>query len=105
MRSTKSIVTLSLFTLFFSPLQSFAGDPEMGKLKSSSCVFCHGTNSDAETTYPSLLGKDAQALIDAMEEYKNGDRKGAMADMMRAQLQHLDSNDIADIAAFYTELN
>ncbi|WP_235187438.1 c-type cytochrome [Vibrio nigripulchritudo] len=76
----------------------------MGKLKSSSCVFCHATNPDVETVHPSLLGKDAQALIEAMETYKNGDRKGAMADMMRAQLQHMDSNDIADIAAFYAEL-
>ena len=36
-----------------------------------------------------------------MKAYQSGDRQGAYAEMMRAQLSKLDDQDLRDIAAFY----
>jgi cytochrome c553 len=40
-----------------------------------------------------------------MQAYKKGDRIGPLAEMMRAQLQNLNDDDMRDVAAFYSELS
>ena len=79
------------------------GDPELGKVKSPSCVFCHNpTSPSADNSYPKLSGQDPTYLFNTMKAYQNGERHGDYADMMRAQLSKLNDQDLKDIAAFYT---
>ncbi len=97
--------SLALILLAFSSSlhASDLGDPELGKVKSPSCVFCHNpTSPSADNSYPKLSGQDPTYLFNTMKAYQNGERQGDYADMMRAQLSKLNDQDLKDIAAFYT---
>ncbi|EHT4939691.1 Cytochrome c-554(548) [Vibrio vulnificus] len=80
------------------------GNPELGKVKSPSCVFCHGASGvAANNAYPHLAGQNEQYLFDSMKSYQNGQRTGPLADMMQAQLQRLNDQDLRDVAAYYAQ--
>ncbi|WP_194437343.1 c-type cytochrome [Vibrio fluminensis] len=80
------------------------GDAELGKVKSPSCVFCHGpTGKAANPSYPNLNGQNAQYLYQSMLDYQQGKRTTSMAQMMAAQLRQLNDQDLKDIAAFYAQ--
>ncbi|MEZ9701067.1 cytochrome c [Vibrio sp. 10N.261.46.E12] len=99
-----SYQSLTLILLALSPgLQaSDFGDPELGKMKSPSCVFCHTpTSTSINNSYPILSGQDPIYLFNTMKAYQNGDRQGDYAEMMRTQLSKLNHQDLKDIAAFY----
>ncbi|MEZ8066841.1 cytochrome c [Vibrio sp. FF145] len=94
--------TLLLLTLSPSLHASNFGDPELGKMKSPSCIFCHNpTGETSNTAYPKLSGQDSTYLYNKMKAYQNGDRQGAYAEMMQTQLSKLNDQDLKDIAAFY----
>ncbi|WP_052879524.1 c-type cytochrome [Vibrio coralliirubri] len=96
--------SLALILLAFSSSlhASDFGDPELGKVKSPSCVFCHNpTSPSTDNSYPKLSGQDPTYLFNTMKAYQNGERQGDYADMMRAQLSKLNDQDLKDIAAFY----
>lgn len=98
-------IYLSLFLTipFFVQAESF-GDAELGKVKSPSCVFCHGTTGKAANpSYPNLNGQNAQYLYQSMLDYQQGKRTTSMAQMMAAQLRQLNDQDLRDIAAFYAQ--
>lgn len=93
---------LILLTLSSSLHAVDFGNHDLGKIKSPSCVFCHNpTGETSNTNYPKLSGQDPTYLFNAMKAYQNGDRQGAYAEMMRAQLSKLSEQDLKDIAAFY----
>ncbi|WP_139684927.1 c-type cytochrome [Vibrio tasmaniensis] len=93
---------LLLLTLSSSLHASDFGDPELGKVKSPSCVFCHyPTGETTNADYPKLSGQDPTYLYNTMKAYQNGDRQGAYAEMMQTQLSKLNDQDLKDIAAFY----
>ncbi|WP_114766994.1 c-type cytochrome [Vibrio rhodolitus] len=80
------------------------GDAKLGKVKSPSCVFCHGAKGIANNpSYPNLNGQNAQYLYQSMLDYQQGKRTSSMAQMMAAQLRQLNEQDLKDIAAFYAE--
>ncbi|MBR9786312.1 MAG: cytochrome c [Vibrionaceae bacterium] len=80
------------------------GDSAKGKIKSPSCVYCHGATGISENeAYPNLAGQDAQYLFNAMKAYQNSDRQGPLAEMMGGQLKMLNDDDLRDVAAFYSE--
>ncbi|WP_047043407.1 c-type cytochrome [Vibrio mexicanus] len=82
------------------------GDPIAGKMKSPSCVFCHSVSGpESNPAYPNLKSQNELYLFNSMKDYQNGLRGGAMADMMKAQLQHLNDQDLRDVAAYYSGLN
>lgn len=82
-----------------------AGDIEAGKAKAASCASCHGANGIATIpTYPSLAGQNEAYLVQALKDYKNKNRTGAMATMMTMQAVNLSDEDIENIAAYYASL-
>ncbi|MGI9875810.1 c-type cytochrome [Vibrio chagasii] len=98
---SKSIIFL-IATLSFSLHANDFGDPELGKLKSPSCVFCHSVTGDnTNNAYPKISGQDPTYLFNTMKAYQDGSRKGDYAEMMQAQLSKLNDQDLRDIAAFY----
>ncbi|MBY3790559.1 cytochrome c [Photobacterium carnosum] len=81
------------------------GDASKGELKTPSCRFCHGSNGIAsQPNYPNLAGQQQQYIYDAMLAYTNDMRLGPMAGMMKGQLQNLNAQDLADIAAYYSAM-
>jgi cytochrome c553 len=51
--------------------------------------------------YPMLKGQDEQYLINAMNAYKSGGRKGGMAAVMGGQAMGLSDAEIKALAAYY----
>lgn len=102
---SKSIVFL-ITTLSFSLHANGFGDPELGKLKSPSCVFCHSVTGDnTSSAYPKISAQDPTYLFNAMKAYQDGNRKSDYAEMMQVQLSQLNDQDLRDIAAFYASLS
>ncbi|MGD8110157.1 c-type cytochrome [Vibrio sp. TRT 17S01] len=87
-----------------SAAQQF-GDPIIGERKAPSCIYCHTKDGSPENSgYPHLNGQNAEYLYQSMKSYQTGQRKGPLAEMMKAQLQKLNDLDLKDVAAFYAEL-
>lgn len=100
---------LLISALTFIPVVAYANSPgnaELGKVKSPSCIFCHGQDGRATNpSYPNLNGQNELYLFNSMKDYQQGNRTGALAEMMKAQLSKLNEQDLRDIAAFYAGVN
>lgn len=97
-------VALSISLVAGPLLAATVGDPKAGKEKTSMCEGCHGIK-DYRTAYPAVYnvpklgGQHATYIIDALKEYKNGDRHHPSMDAIAASLSE---QDMADIAAYYS---
>ena len=75
------------------------GDQQAGKASTVGCAGCHGDQGvSSNPATPSLAGQDAQYLVAALREYKNGARAD---ETMKALAASLDDNTLKDIAAYY----
>ena len=81
------------------------GDAERGKQLTYTCQGCHGITATRTptrtTTCRKLGGQSAEYLINALTEYRNGNRKHPT---MQAQAQSFSEQDIADIAAYLSSI-
>jgi cytochrome c553 len=81
------------------------GSAERGKQLTFTCQGCHGVTGykNAYPNYhvPRIGGQSAVYLTNALSEYKKGARKHPT---MQAQAQSFSDQDIADIAAYLSEL-
>lgn len=81
------------------------GSAERGKQLTFTCQGCHGVTGykNAYPNYhvPRIGGQSAVYLTNALTEYKKGARKHPT---MQAQAQSFSEQDIADIAAYLSEL-
>lgn len=111
MNILSTAITGLAFTLSFVTAQVHAsqanatpfGNAKLGEIKAPSCVFCHNPNgAPSQASYPNLNGQDPVYLFNAMNAYLNDERSGAMAALMKAQLQNLSEQDLRDVAAFYS---
>ncbi|MCH9662711.1 MAG: cytochrome c [Gammaproteobacteria bacterium] len=80
------------------------GDAQQGKVKADLCLGCHGvaTMSNAYPTYsvPRLGGQNYEYIIVALRSYRAGTRAHPT---MRGNAANLSDEDIADIAAFFSQ--
>ena len=78
-----------------------AGDPAKGEMKFYTCYGCHGIanyrNAYPDYSVPKLRGENAEYLVAALQEYRDGTRPHAT---MHAQASSLSDQDIEDIAAY-----
>lgn len=83
------------------------GDAAAGAGKIAVCVACHGEGGavPAAPIYPKLAGQTTEYLTSSMQAYRDGLRLGGMAAMMSPQAATLSDQDIADIAAYYSQQN
>jgi cytochrome c553 len=99
---------VTLLTLLFSASVAAqspapAGDPAKGREKTRMCEGCHGIEG-WRTAYPEVYhvpklgGQHAAYIVQALHEYKNGDRSHPS---MRAIAGSLSAEDIANLAAYY----
>jgi cytochrome c553 len=77
------------------------GDPAKGEMKFYTCYGCHGIanyrNAYPDYSVPKLRHQNAEYLVAALQEYRDGTRPHAT---MHAQAASLSDQDIADIAAY-----
>ena len=81
------------------------GDPVAGQKKVDMCVGCHGIpgyKASFPEIYqvPKISGQSAEYIVSALSAYKKGDRKHPS---MRSIATTLTTQDMADVAAFYTQ--
>jgi len=82
-----------------------AGDVAKGEEKTRMCEGCHGIEG-WRTAYPEVYhvpklgGQHAAYIVQALHEYKNGDRSHPS---MRAIAASLTDQDIANLAAYYSQ--
>jgi cytochrome c553 len=92
----KIIVAAALSMLAMGAVH--AADEAAGKAKYASCAGCHGPNGkSASPAFPSLAGKDAAYLENALKAYKSGQKNNPM---MSPQAKALSDADMANLAAF-----
>lgn len=88
-----------------APAAAPAGNAETGRLLTYTCQGCHGIvgYKNVYPTYhvPRIGGQSAVYLTNALNEYRKGTRQHPT---MQAQAQSFSDQDIADIAAFLSEL-
>ena len=81
------------------------GDAARGKELTYTCQGCHGVTGykNAYPNYhvPKIGGQAAPYLVNALTEYKAGNRKHPT---MQAQAESFSAQDIADIAAYLSSL-
>ncbi len=81
------------------------GNPDNGRMLTYTCQGCHGIVGyrNVYPTYhvPRIGGQSALYLSNALHEYRKGTRKHPT---MQAQATSFSDQDIADIAAFLSEL-
>lgn len=81
------------------------GDKAEGRTLVYTCAGCHGvpdySNAYPDYPVPKIAGQNEQYIINALNEYKNGDR--AYPTMM-AQAQSLSEQNIKDIAAYLSSI-
>lgn len=94
-----SLVSL-LFTAAFST-SALAADAAAGEQKAAVCAACHGADGNSSAPEnPKLAGQNANYLIKQMLDIKEGRRD---VPLMTGMLDGMDEDDIADIAAFYSQ--
>jgi len=93
------MTSLSL-SLLAPAIVSYAGDAAQGKEKSQTCVSCHGeTGMSVSPQYPNLAGQYEDYLVQALTDYRDGDRDNAI---MKGFAVGLSNQDIKDLAAYFS---
>lgn len=79
-----------------------SGNVASGKTKSTACSACHGADGNSiDPQYPRLAGQYQAYLLQAMREYKSGDRENAV---MKGFVAALSDQDLQDLASYYASL-
>lgn len=95
--------TLLLAITLLPTIALAQGDPVKGKEKAAACASCHKLSGISDTpTIPHLAGQRARYIVDQWELFVSGKRK----DELMASVATMITNpaDIADIAAYYSQL-
>lgn len=100
----KRVVISVLVSLALAvPAAAFArGDAAAGKDKAAVCAACHGADGNsADPQYPRLAGQWENYLLQAMVEYKSGERDNPI---MQGFVSTLSKQDMEDLAAHFAGL-
>ncbi|GGE63521.1 hypothetical protein GCM10011533_14960 [Streptosporangium jomthongense] len=85
-------------------LPAAAADAKAGAEKITVCAACHGMDGQSSAPiYPNLAGQSATYLELALKAYRAGERSGGMSAVMTPQATNLTDEDIADMAAYYSQ--
>jgi len=97
--------TLGLALALLGSAAHADGDAAKGKVESYTCIGCHGIpnygNDYPTYRVPKLAGQHAAYIVQALKEYKAGDRAH---NTMHAQASSLSDQQMQDIAAYFESL-
>src|SRR5690554_4678420 len=104
MRPLTTAACLAL-SIAAAPAAAQEGNVENGRLLAYTCQGCHGVEGykNAYPNYhvPKIGGQSEQYLVNALSDYKRGSRKHPT---MQVQSQSFSDQDIADLAAYLSNL-
>ena len=90
---------LALPLLITSATGLAEGDAEAGRNKVDSCASCHAADGNSVIpANPKLAGQGEKYLLKQLRDIKSGERPVAL---MAGQLDNMNDQDLADMAAFY----
>jgi cytochrome c553 len=110
MKTTLSPMFAALALLLTATLpaqaQGVTGDVKAGQSKAAMCIGCHGIQGYQSTfpevyKVPKIAGQNDKFIAASLEAYKKGDRKHPT---MRGIAISLSEQDMADLAAYYSQL-
>ena len=105
MRTRAFALVLTCALLSLSTSARADGDAAKGKIESYTCIGCHGIagydNQYPNYHVPKLAGQHAAYIVQALKEYKAGDRAHRT---MHAQASSLTDQQMQDIAAYFASL-
>ena len=105
MRTRAFTLVLTSALLASSAAARAGGDVAKGKVESYTCIGCHGIkgydNMYPNYHVPRLAGQHAAYIVQALKEYKSGDRAHRT---MHAQASSLTDQQMQDIAAYFESL-
>ncbi|HSN16936.1 MAG TPA: cytochrome c [Gammaproteobacteria bacterium] len=105
MRTRAFVLVLTCGLLGLSTAAYADGDAAKGKTESYTCIGCHGIpgydNMYPNYHVPKLAGQHAAYIVQALKEYKSGDRAHRT---MHAQASSLTDQQMQDIAAYFESL-
>lgn len=98
-------LSTALLITSFAASAAMAGDIAAGKAKAAICAACHGADGKAVIpTYPNIAGQNELYIKSSIKAYKNGERSGGQAALMKAIATTLSDTDIDNLAAYYSSL-
>lgn len=78
------------------------GDAAAGKEKAQTCAACHGANGiSTSDQFPILAGQYKDYIIQALHEYKDGQRNNPI---MKGMASGLSDDDIRNLAEYFSGL-
>jgi cytochrome c553 len=94
-------IVLTVCLLTGSAAMAQDGDAAAGATKSATCTACHGLNGNsANPEWPVLAGQNASYLSDQITRFRDGKRSNVL---MQPMVSALTDQDIADLAAYYSQ--
>jgi len=101
--STVLLKTLGAAMVALPLIASAGGDAKNGEalVASNGCAGCHGADGNSTAPNPILAGQYESYLVQALAQYKTGERSGGNASIMTSFVSSLSDQDIADIAAWF----
>ena len=100
----KKLLTICAITVSLCAAQAAlaAGSAAAGKEKAKVCAACHGANGiSTSDQFPILAGQYPDYIVQALHEYKDGQRKNPI---MAGMAKPLSNQDIQDLAAYFSSL-
>jgi len=94
---------LTILALAFAGAAQASGNADSGKSKAAQvCAACHGPEGNKPTApeNPILAGQHPDYLAKALKDYRSGKRNNPI---MKGFAATLTNQDIADLAAYYSE--
>jgi cytochrome c553 len=97
------VTLISALLVFASGAALAEGSVSAGERKSEDCADCHGpTGAGDGDTIPGIAGMPVEKFVKAMQDFESGVRK--KSPMMTKQGKRLSDKDIADLAAYYSQM-
>ncbi|HEX5126472.1 MAG TPA: cytochrome c [Rhodocyclaceae bacterium] len=101
----KAVLLVAGLGFVVSAVQAAEGRPQLAAKKISMCIGCHGIPGYRASfpevySVPKLGGQHAAYIVAALSAYKSGERTNTT---MHAIATALSDQDMADIAAYYSE--
>ena len=99
----QSFAILAALGLMLSAQATLAdGDAAAGKDKAQTCAACHGANGiSTSDQFPILAGQYKDYIIQALHEYKDGQRNNPI---MKGMASGLSDDDIRNLAEYFSGL-
>jgi len=94
------VTTLAALSIATGPVAA-AGDYQAGKTKSAACLACHGVDGNSLVpTFPKIAGQSASYILKQLKAFKTKQR---IDETMNGQVQSLNEQDMADLAAYFSK--